>query len=106
MGHEDPIEHRSIHLDWSDDPPRHRRGPLLARDPAGQDSAKAEVELRIRAALQPLQAAGWEPDGELWEAASVEARERRYPAAYPRRGRVHLGGVRQRRGASASSDDP
>jgi hypothetical protein len=71
------IEHRIIHIVWSDDPPRHeRRGLLPPWRSGGTESADAEAEHRVRAAIEPYLAAGWEPDGDLWGATSFETRER------------------------------
>jgi hypothetical protein len=71
------VEHMTIHLDWTEDPPRCQRQPRVpAQEPGSIELADAEVELRVRGALEPYHAAGWDTDGELWEAVSVEARQR------------------------------
>jgi len=72
------VEHTTIHLDWTGDPPRYQRQPRVpAQEPGSIELADIEVELRVRGALEPYHAAGWETDGELWEAVSVETRQRR-----------------------------
>lgn len=71
------VEHMTIHLDWTGDPPRCQRPPHVpSQEPGSVELADAEVELRVRGALEPYRAAGWEMDGELWEAVSVETRQR------------------------------
>ena len=71
------VEHMTIHLDWTEDPPRCQRQPCVpAQEPGSLELADAEVELRVRGALEPYRASGWETDGVLWEAISVETRQR------------------------------
>lgn len=70
-------DHTTIHLDWSDDPPRYQRQPHVpAHEPGSIELADAEVELRVRAAIGSHLAQGWETDGDLWEAISVQTCQR------------------------------
>ena len=81
------VEHLTVHLDWTQDPPRCQRQPHVpAYKPDSTELAEAEVELRVRSALEPYRTAGWEMDGELWEAVSVETRQRQ--VLLPTPGRV------------------
>jgi hypothetical protein len=71
------VEHLTIHLDWTGEPPRWQRQPHVPpQGPGSIELADAEVELRVRRALEPYRAAGWEMDGESWEAISVKTRQR------------------------------
>ena len=71
------IEYRTVHIDWDEDPPRHeRRGCQASTSPGGPESADTEAEHRVRAAIAPYLAEGWEPDGELRAATSFATRER------------------------------
>jgi hypothetical protein len=71
------VEHLTIHLDWTGDPPRCQRQPRVPpHEPGSIELVDAELELRVRDALGPYRSAGWEMDGELWEAVSVETRQR------------------------------
>lgn len=66
-------DHTTIHLDWTDDPPRYQRQPHVpAHEPGSIEMADAEVELRVRAALGAYLAQGWETDGDLWDAISLQ----------------------------------
>jgi hypothetical protein len=47
-----------------------------AHEPGSIEMADAEVERRVLAALEPLLADGWETEGDLWGALSVETRQR------------------------------
>jgi hypothetical protein len=77
MGKVGSGEYRHVHLDWSDDPPRFQRAELPPGDPDSRASANDEAERRVRAAMQAYLEDGWEPDGGLWEALTLESRERR-----------------------------
>lgn len=73
----EPLEYRTVHLDWHDDPPRFRPDVHLPRAaPGSPEAADAEAEARVRAALEPLFEAGWEPDGDLWDGLTFERRTR------------------------------
>ena len=65
------------HIDWRDDPPRRdRQGRLPPSHPGRLRGPNAEVDHRVRAAIEPYLAAGWEPDGDLWAAIAFDTRER------------------------------
>lgn len=72
------VEHRVIDLDWDEDPLRCPRDESLPpTDPHSVEAVNQRALERVRRAIEPELAEGWEPEGELWDAIELEKRERR-----------------------------
>jgi len=78
VGSANRVEYKVVDLDWSAEPLRclARQG-LPTIDPHSVESVNRLALQRVQRAIEPDLAEGWEPDGDLWTAMSLDVRERR-----------------------------
>ena len=71
------VEHKTIDLDWSDTPLRCPSNESLPPDdPLSVESVNRKAGERDLRAIESEVAEGWEPDGELWSASTLDKRKR------------------------------
>ncbi len=71
------VRRKTVDLDWSDEPLRcASRVALPADDPHSVESVNRRASERVLRAIESDLAEGWEPDGELWSAITLETRRR------------------------------